>query len=137
MLFQGDRGFDGLPGLPGEKGHRVSMKREHFWVSIRVFGNYQGQRSNNIIKDCYLFPKIRISHISSRKYSSITVLAAFHPVFDAASGLIGSSKATSHLSHVQVLTDMNSKPVELIRTFDAVTRGGTDSRPSWAAFNQA
>lgn len=24
FLFQGDRGFDGLPGLPGDKGHRVS-----------------------------------------------------------------------------------------------------------------
>lgn len=27
-LFQGDRGFDGLPGLPGEKGHRVSLRME-------------------------------------------------------------------------------------------------------------
>lgn len=24
FLLQGDRGFDGLAGLPGEKGHRVS-----------------------------------------------------------------------------------------------------------------
>lgn len=23
MISQGDRGFDGLPGLPGDKGHRV------------------------------------------------------------------------------------------------------------------
>lgn len=30
VLFQGDRGFDGLPGLPGEKGHRVSKRRENF-----------------------------------------------------------------------------------------------------------
>lgn len=25
VVFQGDRGFDGLAGLPGEKGHRVSV----------------------------------------------------------------------------------------------------------------
>lgn len=25
-VSQGDRGFDGLPGLPGDKGHRVSPK---------------------------------------------------------------------------------------------------------------
>lgn len=26
-VAQGDRGFDGLPGLPGDKGHRVSQKK--------------------------------------------------------------------------------------------------------------
>lgn len=26
-VSQGDRGFDGLPGLPGDKGHRVSEKK--------------------------------------------------------------------------------------------------------------
>lgn len=30
VLFQGDRGFDGLPGLPGEKGHRVSVTMKNF-----------------------------------------------------------------------------------------------------------
>lgn len=25
LSLQGDRGFDGLAGLPGEKGHRVSI----------------------------------------------------------------------------------------------------------------
>lgn len=25
FAFKGDRGFDGLAGLPGEKGHRVSI----------------------------------------------------------------------------------------------------------------
>lgn len=28
-LSQGDRGFDGLPGLPGDKGHRVSEQRNN------------------------------------------------------------------------------------------------------------
>ena len=28
-VLQGDRGFDGLPGLPGEKGHRVSERFPH------------------------------------------------------------------------------------------------------------
>lgn len=27
-MSQGDRGFDGLPGLPGDKGHRVSGKNK-------------------------------------------------------------------------------------------------------------
>lgn len=41
------------------------------------------------------------------------------------------------LVRTPVLTDMNSEPVELIRAFDPVMRGGTDSRTTWAAFNQA
>lgn len=32
--LQGDRGFDGLPGLPGEKGHRVSCHKFKSCVKI-------------------------------------------------------------------------------------------------------
>lgn len=34
--LQGDRGFDGLPGLPGEKGHRVSCHKNHLFLQSKA-----------------------------------------------------------------------------------------------------
>ena len=56
-LWQGDRGFDGLPGLPGDKGHRVSSRSKvntaHHLRNIVEDSSKRGWLSNEW-KSCYI-----------------------------------------------------------------------------------
>lgn len=86
VCFQGDRGFDGLPGLPGEKGHRVSLRRD----APSVTGEPAGV--TDVIK-------------ASAWHQN----EGANPVFTADLRQTGSSKATSsHLVHASDLCTRTS-----------------------------
>lgn len=75
------------------------------------------------------------SFICGPRSPLITVTAAPCPVLTAA--LVVQRPRPIHLMWTLVLTDMSSEPAELIRAFDPLMKGGSDSRTTWAAFNQA
>lgn len=87
----------------------------------------------------FLKYKPTISYNSSPSSSTFCSLSSVpSPHWLQHQGLLVVQRAPPiHLTDMPVVADVNAKPGKLIWPFDPVTRGGTDSRPTGAAFNLA
>lgn len=111
-------------------------KRTQSKYGERVLGlvTEQGRRES-VIKGFYLCPKIRscsLLFLDVDPHWSQSVPLCTLSLEQHQGWLVVQRPPPIHL----MLTDMCSEPVELIRAFDPLLRGGTDSRTTWAMFNQ-